>query len=82
MIVQFYTMDEVNGSIRLKIPLRSSANTNFENDDKFGFLWLIIAQLQPWKNSHPNRVSKCRQYFNELNIEGNTFTNGFKCPDV
>ena len=34
------------------------------------------------KNDHPNRVSNYNQYFNELNIDGFGFTNGFKCCDM
>ena len=30
----------------------------------------------------PNRVSIYKQYFDELEIEGFDFTNGFKCSDV
>ena len=46
------------------------------------FLWSILASLYPCNKSHPNRVSNYRQYFNELNIQGFDFTNGFKCSDV
>ena len=54
---------------------------NSENNEKYCFLWSILACLHPCKN-HPNRVSNYRQYFNELNINGFNFTNGFKCSDV
>ena len=30
----------------------------------------------------PNRVSNYKQYFNELNFNGFTFSNGFKCSDM
>ena len=36
----------------------------------------MLAFLQPCSNNHPNRVSKYKQYFNELN------TSRFKCSDV
>ena len=42
----------------------------------------ILASLHPGNDSHPNRVSNYRQYFNELNIQDFDFTNGFKCSDV
>ena len=35
--------------------------------------------LHPRDNTHLNRVSNYKQYFNELNFEGFDFTNGFKC---
>ena len=55
---------------------------NIENNDKYCFLWSIIASLHPCNNIHRNRFSNYREYFNELNINGFDFTNGFKCSDV
>ena len=55
---------------------------NVENNDKYCFLWLILASIRPCNNNHPNRVSNYRQYFNELNIQGFDFNKGFKCSDV
>ena len=46
------------------------------------FIWSILVSLDPCENDHPNRVSNCKQYFNDKNIEGFNFTNGFKCSDV
>ena len=82
MTVYFYKTTELNGSNYVKIPLRSNAILNFENNDKYCFLWSILASLHPCKNNHPNRVSNYKQYFNELNIQDFDFTNGFKCSDV
>ena len=82
MTIYFYKTKELNGSNYVKIPLRSSAILNIENDDKYCFLWSILAHLHPCENSHPNRVSNYKQYFNELNIEGIDFTDGFKTSDV
>ena len=42
----------------------------------------MLAYLHPCNNNHPDIVSNYRQYFNEFNIEGFEFTNGFKCSDV
>ena len=53
---------------------------NIQNDDKYCFLWSILADLHPIedsKNGHPTRVSNYKKYFNELNIEGFQFINGF-----
>ena len=44
--------------------------------------WSILTHLHPCKNNHPNRVTNSRQYFDELNVQGFDFTNGFKCSDV
>ena len=73
---------ELNGSNFIKIPLRSNAILNVENNDKYCFLWSILAFLHPCNNNHPNRVSNYRQYFNELNIQGFDYSRGFRCSDV
>ena len=82
MIIYFYETTEMNGSKYIKIPLRSNAILNVEKNDKYCFLWSILAWLHPCNNNHPNRVSDYKQYFNELNINGFDFTNGFRCSDV
>ena len=82
MTIYFYETNEMNGSNYVKIPLRSNAILNVENNDKYCFLWSILASLHPCINNHPNRVSNYRQYFNELNIQDFDFTNGFRCSDV
>ena len=82
MTVYSYKTGELNGSNYVKIPLRSNSILNIENNDKYCFLWSILAYLNPCNNNHPNRVSNYKQYFNELNIYGFDFTNGFKCSDV
>ena len=82
MKIYFYKTGEMNGSKYVKIPLRSNAILNTENNDKYCFLWSILADLHPCNNNHPNRVSNYRQYLNEINIDGFDFTKGFKCSDV
>ena len=72
----------MNGSNYVKIPLRSNAILNNENNDKYCFLWSILASLHPCNNTHPNRVSIFKQYFNEFNNNGFDFANGFKCSNV
>ena len=64
MTIYFYKIFELNGSGFVKTPLRSWAILNIENDDKYCFLWSMLASLLPGENSHPNRVSNSRQYFN------------------
>ena len=82
MTIYFYQTGIMNGSKCIKIPLRSNAISNIENNGKYCFLWSILASLLPCNNNHPNRVSNYKQYFNELNIQSIDFTNGFKCSDV
>ena len=71
----------MNGSNYVKIPLRSSAILSIENDDKYCFVWSILVSRVPCKNNHPNRVSNYSECFDELNIQGFDFSNGFKCSD-
>ena len=82
MTVYFYQTGEMKGSSYVKIPLRSSAILNIENNDKYCFLWSILAKLHPCNNNRPIRVSNYKQYSNKLNNDGFDFTNGFRCSDV
>ena len=82
MTISFYNTGNMDGSSYVKIPLRSSAIVNIKNDDKYCFIWSILAKLHPCENSHPDRVSNYMPFFNELNIEGFDFTNGFRCSDM
>ena len=81
MTISFYNTGSMDGSTYVKLPLRSSAIINVKNDDKYCFIWSILAKLYPCE-SNPDRVSKYLPYFNELNIEGFDFTNGFRCSDM
>ena len=81
MSMKFYETGNLNGSSYVKVHLRSSALVNNKNDVKYFFARSILVSLHPC-NINPNRVSKYRQYFNELNIGGFDFTNGFKCNDM
>ena len=83
MTIYFHkTGGDLNGSNYVKNPLRISAILNIENDDKYCFLGSILAKLHPGNKNHPNRVSKYRYSFNELNIWNFDFTNGIKCSDI
>ena len=82
MKISFHKTSEMNGTSYVKIPLRTNAILNVQNNDKYCFIWSILASLYPCKNTHPSRVSNYVQYFNELNFQGFDFTNGFKCSDV
>ena len=82
MKISFYKTKELNGTSYVKIPLRSNSILNVQNNDKYCFIWSILANLHPCKNTHPSRVNNYIQYFNELNFQCFDFTNGFKCSDV
>ena len=81
MTISFYNTGNMDGSSYVKIPLRSPAILSIKNDDKYCFLWSILASLFPCENNS-NSVSSYRKYFKKLNIEGFDFTNGFKCSDM
>ena len=82
MKISFYKTTELNGTSFVKIPLRSNAILNFQNNDKYCFIWSILANLHPCENSNPSRVNNYVQNFNELNFQNFDFTNGFRCNDV
>ena len=82
MTIYFYKIYELNGSNYTKNPLKSNSILNIENIDEYCFMWSILASLHPCKNNHPNRVSNFKQYFNEENVDGFDFSNGFRCSDV
>ena len=58
MKIRFYKTEELNGSSYIKILLRSNALMNIKNNDKYCFIWSILASLHPCENDHPNRVTK------------------------
>ena len=70
MKIGFYKTGELNGSKYVRIILRSNATLNIETNDKYCFLWSILASLHPCEDNHASRVRNYIQYFNELNIEG------------
>ena len=82
MKISFYKTTEMNGTSFVKIPFRTNAILNVQNNDKLCFIWSILASLHPCQNNYPNRVNNYVQYFNELNFQGFDFTNGFKCSDL
>ena len=52
MTIYFYKTGELNGSTYVKNSLRSNAIVIFENDDKYCFLWSVLAYLNPCNNSN------------------------------
>ena len=82
MTVCFYKTGEINGFKYVKVSLRSNAILKVEKSDKYYFIWSILVHLYPCIENHRNRVPTYKQYFNDLNINGFDFTNGFKCSDV
>ena len=82
MKVSFFKTVELNGISYVKIPLRSNAILNVQNNHRYCFIWSILASLRPCEKTHPSRVNNYSQYFNDLNFQSFDFTNGFKCGDV
>ena len=79
---RFHQTGELNGSSSVKILLRSNAQRNIKNNDKYYFIWSILASLHPCESDHPNRISIYIQYFIESNFQNIDFSNDFKCSDV
>ena len=77
MKISFYKTGKVNGSSYFKIPLKTNAILNYQNNDKYCFIWSILASLHPCENDHPNRVSNYIQCFNELNFQSFDFYKWF-----
>ena len=61
MKISFYKTTELNGSSYVKIPLRSSAILNFQSNDKYCFIWSILASRHQCENTHPSRVNNYLQ---------------------
>ena len=81
MTISYYNTGNMDGSSYVKLPLKPSAIINIKNDDKYCFLWSILASLYPCENNS-DIVSSYRKYFKKLNIEGFDFSNGVKCSDM
>ena len=56
MKIRFYKTDELNGSSYIKVPLRSNALISNKNNDKYCFIWSILASLHSCDNDYPKRV--------------------------
>ena len=82
MKISFYKTTELDRTSYVRIPLRSNAILNIQNNDENCFIWSILASLHPCENTNPSRVNNYVQYFNELNFQNFDFTNGFICSDV
>ena len=63
----FQTM-ELNDSNYAKSPSGNSAILNLKKN-QYSFLWSILAHSQPCEKSHPARVSKNKQNFQELKFQ-------------
>ena len=62
--------------------MKSSAILNIPKNDKYCFIWSILANFHPCENTHPSRIKNYLHYFNELNFQSFDFTNGLKCSGV
>ena len=67
--ISFHKTGEIKSSRYEKLLLRSSGILNIRNDVKYCFFLSIPAHLLPCE-LNSSRVSKYRQIFDELNIEG------------
>ena len=72
MTIYFYKTQELNSSSYVKIPIRSDAILNIQNEDKYCFVWSILANMFPILKN-PQRVSNYKKHFDKLNIDGFDF---------
>ena len=56
MTNNFHQTSEVNGSSYVKILIRRSTILNTESDEKFCFLWSVLAHPRPSKCCHAKKV--------------------------
>ena len=57
MKISFCKTSELNGTSYIKIPMRTNAILNIQKNDKYCFIWSILASLHPYENNYPNRVN-------------------------
>ena len=57
MKISFYKTREMNGTSYVKFPLRSNAILSIQNNDKYCFIWSILASFHPCENTHSSRVN-------------------------
>ena len=62
MTIYFFKKQELNGSNYVKLPLRSNALLNIQNDDRYCFIWSILAHMFPIFNNL-QRVSNYKKIF-------------------
>ena len=48
----------MKSSSNVKIPLRSSATFNLKNDDKYRFIWFMVAKLHPISDPKKKNISQ------------------------
>ena len=65
MVIDFYKTGELKESIYEKLPVRSCALKNIENNVRKCFSWSILASLHPCNKFYPDRISNYTQYFND-----------------
>ena len=53
MKTSFFKFTELGGTSYVKIALRSSAILSIQNNDKYCFIWSILASLHLRENTHP-----------------------------
>ena len=60
MTIYFYKTQELNGTNYVKLPIRSNAILSIQNDDKYCFVWCILAYLFP-SFSNPQRIANYKK---------------------
>ena len=79
--IYFHKTNAINGMTYVEFPLRTNAILKIQNNERYCFLWSILASVHP-VNKDPQRVSKYMPYKNELNITDIDFSNGMRITDI
>ena len=80
--ISFYKTGQLNDSSYVKIPLRSSAILNIQNNDTYCFVWSIWLVFILVKTIILTEFQIIINILIKINIDGFDFTNGFNCSDV
>ena len=79
--VEFYKQNGIRGNSYVKLPMRSNAFLNIQNEEKFCFIWSILAKSYPI-NKHAYRVEYYKNHFNKYNISDIDFTKSMHISDI
>ena len=72
ILLETNSINCLTGNSYIDLPFKSRFIVNVQNNDDKCFLWSVLAKLYPQKE-HKERISKYKQYENELNLNGVNF---------
>ena len=81
MTLSFYKTTRINGSYYVKNPVRSSTISTIENDDKYYFLWSILASVHSSKIIILIEYQVKDYFFDQSTYQNFDFSDRFNCSD-